>query len=138
MVHVYERRAIEGYTDDAYAGGVHLDKEPLHGILCRRRQQQIVTRHDDIAKLLTTRLRGLPGVTAVQESPAPVAGLAGARGGLEGGGEGAQASGSLTSRSSVVLQSRRWSGRSRTSSTQEWRRRLARRSSATRCCTRGY
>jgi hypothetical protein len=48
------------------------DKEPLHGILCRRGQQRIVTRHDDIAKLLTTRLRGLPGVTVVQEPPAPV------------------------------------------------------------------
>ena len=70
------------------------DKEPLHGILCRRGQQRIVTRHDDIAKLLTTRLRGLPGVTVVQEPPAPVAGLAGARAVLKvevtRGGESAQ------------------------------------------------
>ena len=44
----------------------HLDKEPLHGIYNpvsaeRRQQQRIVTRQDDIAKLLTTRLHGLPG-----------------------------------------------------------------------------
>ena len=56
----------------------------VYGILCRRRQQRIVTRHDDIiAKLLTTRLRSLPGVTVVQEPPAPVPGLAGARADLK-------------------------------------------------------
>ena len=76
-------RAMECYRDDDYACGVHLDEEPLHGILCRRRQQRIVTRHDDIAKLLTTRLRSLPGVTVVQEPPAPVPGLAGARADLK-------------------------------------------------------
>ena len=71
-------RAMECYRDEDYACGVHLDKEPFH-VLCRWRQQRIVARHDDIAKLLTTRLRGLPGVTVVQEPPAPVPGLAGAR-----------------------------------------------------------
>jgi len=76
-------RAMECYRDDDYACGVHLDEEPLHGILCRRRQQRIVTRHDDIAKLLTTRLRSLPGVTVVQEPPAPMPGLAGARADLK-------------------------------------------------------
>ncbi len=45
--------------------------EPLHGILCRRRQQRIVARHNAVAKKLTTRLRSLPGVTVVKEQPAP-------------------------------------------------------------------
>ncbi len=76
-------RAMECYRDGDYSCRVRLDKEPLHGILCRRRQLRIVTRHDDIAKLLTTRLRGLPGVTVVQEPPAPVPGLAGARADLK-------------------------------------------------------
>jgi hypothetical protein len=68
---------FERAMEQDYACGVQLDREPLHGILCRRRQQWIVTRHDDIAKLLTTRLRGLPGVNVVQESPVSVPGLTG-------------------------------------------------------------
>ncbi len=47
-----------------------------------RRQQWIVTRHDDVANFLTTRLRGLPmhtkGDWCMQEPPAPAPGLAGA------------------------------------------------------------
>ncbi len=58
--------------------------KPLHGILCRRRQQRIVARHDAVANLLGTRLRSLPGVTVVEEPPAPT------EGGPESGGEGAQ------------------------------------------------
>jgi hypothetical protein len=46
-----------------------------YGILCRRRQQRFVARHDAIAKVLTapTRLRNLPRVTVVEEPPAPTA-----------------------------------------------------------------
>jgi hypothetical protein len=55
----------------------------LHGILCRRRQQRIVARHDAVAKVLTTRLRSLPGVTVVEEPPAPTEALPGARADLK-------------------------------------------------------
>jgi hypothetical protein len=63
---------------------VPIADEPLHGILCRRRQHRIVARHDAVAKVLTTRLRSLPGVTVVEEPPAPTEALPGARADLKG------------------------------------------------------
>jgi hypothetical protein len=62
---------------------VHIAEKALHGILCRRRQQRVVARHDAVAKVLTTRLRSLPRVTVVEEPPAPTAALPGARADLK-------------------------------------------------------
>ena len=56
----------------------------MHRILCQRRQQRIVARHDAVAKVLTTRLRSLQGVTVVEEPPAPTEALPGARADLKG------------------------------------------------------
>jgi hypothetical protein len=72
-------RAMDCYKDEDFACGVRIADEPLHGILCRRRQQRIVARHDAVAKVLTTRLRSLSGVTVVEEPPAPTEALPGAR-----------------------------------------------------------
>jgi hypothetical protein len=55
-------RAMDCYKDEDFSCGVCIADEPLHGILCRGRQQRIVARHDAVAKVLTTRLRSLPGV----------------------------------------------------------------------------
>ncbi len=63
--------------------GVRIADEPLHGILCGRRQQRIVARHEAVAKVLTTRLRSLPGVRLVEEPPAPTEALPGARADLK-------------------------------------------------------
>jgi hypothetical protein len=76
-------RAMDCYKDEDFACGVRIADEPLHGILCRRRQQRIVARHDAVAKVLTTRLRSLPGVTVVEEPPAPTEALPGARADLK-------------------------------------------------------
>jgi hypothetical protein len=56
-------------VDEDFACGVRIADEPLHGILCRRRQQRRVARHDGVAKVLTTQLRSLPGVTGFEEPP---------------------------------------------------------------------
>jgi hypothetical protein len=69
--------------DEDFACGVHIADEPLHGILCRRRQQRKVARHDAVAKLMSTRLHSLPGVTVVKEPPAPTAALPAARADLK-------------------------------------------------------
>ncbi len=50
-------RAMNCYN---FACMVRIADEPLHGILCRRRQQRIVARHDAVEKV-----RSLPGVTVV-------------------------------------------------------------------------
>ncbi len=42
-----------------------------------------MARHDAVAKVLTTRLRSLPGVTVVEEPPAPTEALPGARADLK-------------------------------------------------------
>ena len=76
-------RAMDCYKDEDFACGVRIADEPSHGILCRRRQQRIVARHDAVAKVLTTRLRSLPGVTVVEEPPAPTEALPGARADLK-------------------------------------------------------
>ncbi len=76
-------RARDCSKDEDFACGVRIADEPLHGILCRRRQQRIVARHDAVAKVLTTRLRSLPGVTVVEEPPAPTEALPGARADLK-------------------------------------------------------
>ena len=44
---------------------------------------EIVARHDAVANVLTTRLRSLPGVTVVEEPPAPTEALPGARADLK-------------------------------------------------------
>jgi hypothetical protein len=44
---------------------------------------RIVARHDAVAKALTARLRSLPGVTVVEEPPAPTAAPLGARADLK-------------------------------------------------------
>jgi hypothetical protein len=54
-------RAMDCYRDEDFACGVRIADEPMHGILCRRRQQRIVARHDAAAKVLTTRRCSLPG-----------------------------------------------------------------------------
>jgi hypothetical protein len=76
-------RAMDCYKDEDIACGVHIADEPLHGILCRRRQQRIVSRQDAVAKVLAARLRSLPGVTVVEEPLAPTAALPGERADLK-------------------------------------------------------
>ncbi len=49
--------AMNCYRDEDFAGGVGIADEPMHGILCRQRQQRIVARQDAVAKGLTARLR---------------------------------------------------------------------------------
>ena len=39
-------RAMDCYKDEDFACGVRIADEPLHGILCRWRQQRIVARHE--------------------------------------------------------------------------------------------
>jgi hypothetical protein len=68
------------YRDEDFACGVRVADER---ILCRCRQHRRVARHNAVAKVLTTRLRSLPGVTAVEELPAPTAALPGARADLK-------------------------------------------------------
>jgi hypothetical protein len=78
--------AMECYKDEDVACGVRLDEELMRGILCRRRQQRMVIRHDAVAKVLTTRLHSLPGATEASAN----GGTAWSEGGPERGGEGAQ------------------------------------------------
>ncbi len=66
-------RATDCNKDEDFACGV-----PLHRILCQRRQQRIVARHDAVAQVLPTRLRSLPGLTVVEGPPARREALPGA------------------------------------------------------------
>ncbi len=57
--------------------------EYCNTILWRQQRILVVARHDAVAKVLTTRLRSLPGVTVVEEPPAPTEALPGARADLK-------------------------------------------------------
>ncbi len=61
-------------------GGAGVCGGGRRAVLCRRRRQRIVARHDAVAKVLTTRLRSLP---VVEEPPVPTATLPGARADLK-------------------------------------------------------
>ena len=106
-IHVYVRTMVLEYTWTACptaitaAGGgstapwtatwtslwVRIADEPLHGILAdsvpAKSGAARCLEHDAVAKVLTTRLRSLPGVTVVEEPPAPTEALPGARADLK-------------------------------------------------------
>ena len=79
-----------------------------------------MARHYAVAKVLTTRLRSLPGVTVVEEPPAPTEALPGARADLKV---------EVKARKwlidvAIVCHQVRWPGRTRTSTQECLRRRV--------------